>query len=933
MPLSWNEIRLRAANFVDEWQDRAINAREEADAQDFQTDFLNVFGVSRRQVANFEHRVSIGGQEDLFGDMTGGRRGYIDLFWKGRIIIEMKTPGKDMIKAYQQAKEYAVNLPPADLPEGILISDFNNFDYYNLEKDNEVEHFTLLELPQKVELFGYLAGYKDITFQAVSPVDIEAAEHMGELHDALKENNYTGHELEIYLVRLLFCLFADDSGIFDEKKLFFRYINERTNEDGSDLALHLGYIFETLNKPREKRLKNIDETLNKFPYIDGNLFEERLETAAFNSIMRKTLLKCCTLDWLQIKPEIFGAMFQSVKDKEKRRALGEHYTSETNILKVIKPLFLDELWEEFEKIRKLKSEIRIQRLLEFHTRLRKLKFLDPACGCGNFLVVSYRELRLLEIEVLSEYLQTQQVIDIELMIRVNVDQFYGIEIVEFPARIAQTALWLMDHLMNKKASERFGKYIARIPLTASPNIVISNALPIDWETIVPKSELSYILGNPPFVGKKEQSLEQKKELLQIFEKKASKLDYVTCWYKKAAQYIQGTDIEAAFVSTNSICQGEQVTLLWPELINKHGIKINFAHQTFKWNNEARGKAAVHCIIAGFGLNEKAQKKLFIYSDVSSDPVEIKANKINAYLLSADNVFIETRQKPICNVPNIYYGNIPIDDGHLILEEEEYKSLIKKEPFTKAMLRPYYGGYEFLNNKKRYCLWLEDISPAEIAKSHFVKDRIEKTRKFRLSSGREATRDLAAMPSLFGYRIKLPTSDYLLIPKVSSENRPYIPIGFMKPKNITNGSALIIPNAGLYEFGILTSVMHMAWMRYICGRMKSDYQYSASLVYNNFPWPELNEKKKELIKKSAQAVLDTRLLFPDSTLAELYNPSTMPPKLVKAHQKLDKAVEAAYDRSFDDDSQRVAYLFELYQKLCGELFVEEKKRGKGRKIFN
>ncbi|MDR2730689.1 MAG: hypothetical protein LBB81_07320, partial [Treponema sp.] len=630
MSLSWNEIRLRASTFVEEWKDKAPKAREEADAQDFQTDFLNIFGVSRRQVANFEHRVQIGGQTDSLGGTKGGHRGYIDLFWKGHFMIEMKTPGKDMVKAYRQAKEYAVNLPPADLPEGILISDFNNFDYYNLEKDNEVEHFTLQDLPQKVELFGYLAGYKDIKFQAVSAVDIKAAEHMGELHDALKENGYEGHELEMYLVRLLFCLFADDSGIYDEKKLFFKYIKERTNIDGSDLALHLGQIFDTLNKLKEKRYKNIDETLDKFPYINGSLFEERLDTAPFNSVMRNTLLKCCTLDWSQIKPEIFGAMFQSVKDKDKRRALGEHYTSETNILKVIKPLFLDALWEEFEKTRKLKSDIRVQRLLEFHTKLRKLKFLDPACGCGNFLVVSYRELRLLEIEVLSEYLQTQQVFDIELMIRVNVDQFYGIEIVEFPARIAQTALWLMDHLMNRKASEKFGKYIARIPLTASPTIVISNALPLDWETIVPKSELSYILGNPPFVGFKYANKAQKDDMQLVFGKicKTALLDYVCAWYKKAAEYIYGTEIEVAYVSTNSIVQGTQVGQLWGILINRYNVNINFAHKNFKWSNEAKGKAAVYCVIVGFSQVNRKKKLLIEYEDVSGNGIASQVEKIN-----------------------------------------------------------------------------------------------------------------------------------------------------------------------------------------------------------------------------------------------------------------------------------------------------------------
>jgi len=932
MPLSWNEIRLRASNFVEEWKDKTPKAMEEADAQDFQTDFLNIFGVSRRQVANFEHRVTIGGQEDLLGNTTGGRRGYIDLFWKGRFMIEMKTPGKDMVRAYQQAKEYAVNLPPADLPEGILICDFYNFDYYNLEKNNEVEHFTLPDLPQKVELFGYLAGYKDIKFQAVSPVDIEAAEHMGELHDALKESEYTGHQLEMYLVRLLFCLFADDSGIFEEKKLFYRYIKERTNEDGSDLAMHLGQIFEVLNKPEEKRLKNIDETLNKFPYINGNLFEERLETAAFNSLMRKTLLKCCTLDWSQIKPEIFGAMFQSVKDKESRRALGEHYTSEENILKVIKPLFLDALWEEFEKIRKLKSDIRIQRLLEFHTKLRQLKFLDPACGCGNFLVVSYRELRLLEIEVLSEYLQTQQVLDIELMVRVNVDQFYGIEIVEFPARIAQTALWLMDHLMNKKASQKFGKYIARIPLTASPSIVIANALPIDWETIVPKSELSYILGNPPFVGYKLQSEQQKQDLQLIFQDNVSAktLDYVTAWYIKAAQYMQNTNICTAFVSTNSICQGEQAIILWSGLMNKYNIKINFAHQTFKWSNEARGIAAVYVVIVGFAAYD-TNKLLYIYDNVKGEPDKYIPKMINPYLIDAETIFITKRTHPLQkDIPLMNYGSEPREGGFLLLTQDEKDDLINKEPYLKKYIKQFVSSDDFINNIKRYCFWLVDAAPSEIKKSKELLSRLKKVQDFRKNSKQKQAFASAENPSLFT-SIRQPKSSYLLIPIVSSENRKYIPIGYMKKDVITSNANFTISNASIYHFGILTSTMHMAWMRYVCGRLKSDYRYSNTIVYNNFPWPNPTEKQKAEIEKLAQAVLDARSQFPDSSFADLYDPLTMPKELLKAHQKLDKAVETAYGRTFDNDSERVAYLFELYQKLTGELFTETKKTGKGRKI--
>ena len=932
MPLLWNEIRLRASNFVNDWKDLAPKAREEADAQQFQTDFLNIFGVTRRQVANFEHRVRIGGEEDLLGNKTGGRRGYIDLFWKGRIMIEMKTPGKDMTKAYQQAKEYADNLPPDELPEGILICDFCNFDYYNLENDNELEQFTLADLPERVELFGYLAGYKDIKFQAVSDVDIEAAEHMGELHDALKDSKYTGHQLEMYLVRLLFCLFADDSGIFDEKKLFYKYIKQKTHEDGSDLALHLGQIFDILNKPEDKRLDNIDETLNKFPYVNGGLFEERLETAAFNSSMRRTLLKCCLLDWSKIKPEIFGAMFQSVKNKESRRELGEHYTSETNILKIIKPLFLDTLWEEFEKIRKLKSDIRTHRLLEFHTKLRQLKLLDPACGCGNFLVVSYRELRLLEIEVLAEYMQTQQVFDIELLIRVNVDQFFGMEIEEFPARIAQTALWLMDHLMNKKVEIMFGKYKPRIPLTASPTIVIGNALSIDWETIVPKDQLSYILGNPPFLGSKIMNDLQRKEVTTIFSgvKNCGILDYVTCWYGKATEYIKGTEIECAFVSTNSICQGEQVPVLWPELMNKHGVKINFAHQTFKWSNEARGKAAVYCVIIGFSLTNRDTKIIYQYAAVTSEPMETSAKQINAYLIDSDNIFIESRTNPICNVPEIGIGNKPIDDGNYLFTEDEKDEFLKKEPNAKKWFRKWIGSDEFINRYFRYCLWLGDCPPDELKKMPECLKRVENVRQFRLKSSSEATRKLAEKARRFHVE-NMPKNDYIVIPKVSSEKRKYIPIGFLSSDIIASDLVFIVPNATTYHFGILTSTMHMAWVRYICGRLEMRYRYSKDIVYNNFPFPNPTEKQKAEIEKLAHGVLDARLLFPNSSLADLYDPLAMPEELLKAHQKLDKAVEAAYGRTFDRDCQRVAYLFELYQKISGELFTETKKTGKGKKI--
>ena len=728
---------------------------------------------------------------------------------------------------------------------------------------------------------------------------------MGELYDALKENRYPEHDLELFLVRLLFCLFADDSGIFEEKKIFFKYIKEQTKEDGSDLALHIGLIFEMLNKPEDKRQINRDEIFKKFPYIDGGLFERKLDTAAFDSNMRKTLLKCCTLDWSKIKPEIFGAMFQSIKDKEKRRELGEHYTSEENILKVIKPLFLDELWDEFEKIRKISSAVRIQRLLEFHAGLQQLKFLDPACGCGNFLVVSYRELRMLEIEVLHEYLQTQQVLDIELMVRVNVNQFYGIEILEFPARIAQTALWLMDHLMNTIASQKFGKYITRIPLTASPSIVIENAIRIDWENLVTKNELSYILGNPPFVGYKFQTEEQKMDMRIVYPD-IKNLDYVCAWYNKSFNYIQGTNIKCSFVSTNSICQGEQVTQLWKPLITK-GLRINFAVPSFVWSNEAKGKAAVHCVIVGFSIN--ATK-----------------NDLNPYLLNAPTVFIGRRNKPICNLPKMQKGNEMYDDCNLIIEANEYEDFIKKEPLSKKYIKRYVGAEEFINNKIRYCIWLLDVEPNEIKKMPYVLKRVEAVRKFRLNSNREATKRTASTPTIFSV-IHQPITDYILVPVISSEKREYIPIGFMTPDVIVSYAVFTIPSASIYHFGILTSKMHMIWAKYICGRLKSDYRYSSDLVYNNFPCPEPTEKQKEAIEKAAQEILDCRAKFQNSSLADLYDPLLMPPVLYKAHQKLDKAVEIAYKKSFENDEERISYLFYLYQKLTEGLFADEVKKPK------
>jgi len=915
MSISWNEIKTRAAAFVNEWKDRAPSAREEADAQTFENDFFHVFGVERNKVAIFEQRVRVSDEAD----------GYIDLFWKGHIIVEMKSPGKDLDKAYRQALSYANALDQKELPKCILICDFVHFHHYDLEKGAARTEFALADLASYVELFSDLAGYKDVEYKKQDAVNVEAAERMGRLHDSLKESGYSGHQLEVYLVRLLFCLFADDTGIF-EHDAFIKYIVQRTNPDGSDLGLHLEKIFETLDKSEDRRQTTLDAQLAAFPYVNGGLFAERLDVADFNSKMRESIIECCALDWSRISPAIFGAMFQSVMKADERRNLGAHYTSEENILKLIHPLFLDELWAEFDKIRTLKSDVRKARLNEFHDKLSRLRFLDPACGCGNFLVITYRELRIIEIEVIRELLGGERLLDVDHYIKVNVDQFYGIEIEEFPAQIAEVAMWLMDHQMNSFVRDRFGEYYIRIPLRKSATIVCANALTTDWESVVPKDELSYILGNPPFVGARLMSPEQKADLNRVFGdlKGSGNLDLVTAWYKKAAIYIGDSDIKVAFVSTNSICQGEQVPILWRMLMQQHHVTINFAHTTFRWSNEARGQAAVYCVIVGFALSESKNKRLFQYSDVDGEPAETSASQINAYLIDAPIVFIDSRREAICSVLPISFGNMPNDGGNLILSHDERDSLLAKDPSLAPLIKEFLGAEDFINNIPRYCLWLKDTSPRLYKGKSIVIDRIESVKRMRQESSRAATRTLADYPMLFG-EIRQPDTDYILIPRHSSERRKYVPIGFMPKDIIAGDSNLIIPSATKYEFGIVTSQMHMAWMRYVCGRLKSDYRYSASLVYNNFPWPAPTDKQKADIDAAAQAVLDVRAKFPEASLADLYDPDTMPPTLAKAHARLDKLVEKAYGKSFESDMARVAFLFERYRELTGGLFTEPARK--------
>ena len=909
MPLSWNEIRNRSYSFVKEWEEETS---EHAEAKSFWDDFFHVFGISRRRVASFESHVK----------KTDGKDGFIDLLWKGMLLIEHKSRGKDLERAHQQAKNYFQGLKDEELPKYILVSDFEKFRLYDLDQGGTITaEFSITEFPKNIKHFGFIAGYRTTEIKPEDPVNIAAAEKMGKLHDQLKEIGYTGKSLEIYLVRLLFCLFAEDTGIF-ERNLFYEFIRLHTKEDGSDLAGELAQIFHVLNTPQDNRLKNLPEHLSAFEYVNGQLFSDFLPLAGFDSKMRKMLLEACVLDWGKISPAIFGSLFQSVMEAEARRNLGAHYTSESNILKVIKSLFLDDLWEEFERIKGNRKKLE-----KFHEKLATLTFFDPACGCGNFLVISYRELRMLELEILKIlYPDGILTFDISFLVRVDVDQFYGIEIEEFPAQIAQVAMWLMDHQMNLIVSEAFGHYFARLPLKKSATIIHGNALRLDWEDFIPKSNLSYILGNPPFIGKTYQTKEQKADVLHLSEeiKNASELDYVAAWYIKATNMMINSKIRCAFVSTNSITQGEQVIILWNWLLSKN-VDIFFAHRTFQWQNEARGKAAVHCVIIGFSTFKISPKFIFEYESIRGKPHMIPSKNINPYLVDAENLLIKKRRSPLNNSLPVRYGNKPTDDGNYIFTLEEKKDFIKKEPYSEKFFRRYIGAKEFINSIPRFCLWLRDSSPKELKESPEVLKRFEAVRNFRRNSSAKPTQKSAETPQNFFY-ISHTESNSLVIPENSSGRRNFIPVGYIDKNVIASNLLYVIPNASIFDFGIITSTMHMSWVRTVGGRLKSDYRYIGSIVYNNFPWPKSpTEKQIKSVEKMAERILEVRDKYPDSTLADLYDPLTMPSELVKAHNKLDQAVDKCYrSQPFTTEMKRVEFLFELYKK-----YIENEKQSKAK----
>ncbi|MEX3843186.1 class I SAM-dependent DNA methyltransferase [Paraburkholderia sp. BR10882] len=922
--LSFPEIRTRLQAFAKQWKQAE---RENADAKLFWARFYECFGIRPESATIYEKAV----------DKLDGSRGFIDSFIPGLLIVEHKSKGKDLNSAFTQASDYFTALAEGERPRYIIVSDFARFRLYDLKTDTQAE-CKLADISKHAGWFRFLVE-DDAAPEIVeeSPINRQAAYAVSKLHEALLQANFRGRDLEVFLTRLLFCFFADDTGIFGQDGVFRRYV-ETTRPDGRDTGQSLAILFDVLDTPDSDRSSNLDERLAVFAYINGSLFSERTRIPSFDVDMRTLLVKCAELDWSGISPAIFGAMFQGVleahtpdeKRQASRRELGAHYTSERNILRVINPLFMDDLRAEFEKARKSKP-----RLQALYDKLPTLTFFDPACGCGNFLVIAYRELRRLENDVIAalfvDFGQGPGLLDVSTLCRVRVNQFYGLEIDDAAAHIARVALWITDHQMNLESADRFGNTRPTVPLVDTPHVHQENALRVDWASILQPAQCSYVMGNPPFVGAKYLSDAQREDTRLIFAKinNGGLLDYVAAWYVKALAYIQQNPmIDVAFVSTNSITQGEQVSALWGPLL-QGGIHIRFAHRTFQWSNEGKGIAAVHCVIIGFGLRVPDRCTIYDYTgDIKAEHAQvIAAKRINPYLVDAPDYLLRNRRTPICPVPEIGIGNKPIDGGHYLFTDDEKAAFIELEPKAASLFRRWYGSVEFINNLNRWCLWLGDLKPNELRSMPECMKRIEAVRKRRLASDSIPTQKLADKPTRFHVEF-MPDKPFLVIPEVSSYRREFIPLGYLEPPTLASNKVRLMPDATLYHFAVLHSTMHMAWVRTVTGRLKSDYQYSVTIVFNNYPWPEPSNAQREALEATGQAILDARALYPGSSLADLYDPRTMPTELRKAHVANDRAVDAAYGFKGDkSDAVRVAFLFVLYGKLTSLLPREKPKRAR------
>ncbi len=927
------EQRKAAKAFAEAWQGKGD---EKQHTQQFWSDLLHrVYGITDfSQRVEFEKRVPL------------EHTSFIDVFIpETHVIIEQKSLGIDLLKRkkqsdgselnpFEQAQRYGGRLPFSERPRWIVTCNFEKFYIYDMNEVRPEEkpiEILLAELPEKYHLLSFLldATVKKITVE--QQLSVKAGELVGKLYDLMLPqykdpvNPETLKSLNIFCVRIVFCLYAEDAMLFGAKgSEFHDYLVSFLDKNRRTALINL---FRILNTPEAERDPYEEQALLDFPYVNGGLFEGDIEIPRLSDDVMKLILEDLSenLDWSKISPTIFGAVFESTLNPETRRSGGMHYTSIENIHKVIDPLFLDDLQTEFETIlhnEKLSKPKRNEALDRFHDKLASLHFLDPAAGSGNFLTETFLSLRRLENKVIEQQLKGLMVLEFANPVKVSIGQFAGIEINDFAVTVARTALWIAESQMIKETEAIVNQTIDFFPLKTDAKIVEGNALRMDWNDVAPKTKLNYIMGNPPFLGYSLQSREQKEDMLSVYideqgnpYKKAGKIDYVTGWYYKAAQFMQGTSIRAAFVSTNSITQGEQVAGAWEPLYKQFGIHIDFAYRTFKWGNEASDQAAVHVVIIGFSVAPNYQEKIIFDSEANDT---IVAQNITPYLTDGDVVFIESRTSPLCKSPDMIYGNKPTDGGNFFLTEEEKNEVMKREPQLAPFIKKMYGASEFLNNKERYCLWLKDVNPSEIRKSKFLQERVAAVKAFRLASTKKQTRDSAETPMLF-QEIRQPKSEYIIVPRHSSENRRYVPFGFVDADVIVNDAVQIMPEANLYHFGILESNVHMAWMRAVAGRLEMRYRYSKDIVYNNFPWPEPTETQKAKIEATAQGILDARALYPESSLADLYDELTMPTELRKAHKANDRAVMEAYGMwgKVHSEAECVAWLFRMYQKLTDE----------------
>lgn len=894
-------MRRRAVAFAAKFAD---STSEAADRQTFWNEFFAIFGVDRTQVAAFEL---------LAKRASTGNRGWIDLIYPGHMAAEHKSAGEPLGPAMQQLIDYLPSLTKAEHPWLLVACDFQRFRWRNLRDDSKGE-FRLDELSDNVDLFAWIAGHGDPghEFENVADADLKATQLLADIHDRLALNGYGGHALREWLTRVLFCLFADDSGVWD-RAAFHAYIAAYTRPDGADLGPSLAYLFQILNTPEPLRPRNLEESLAQFTFINGDLFAETIQIPPCDEETRDALLSACLFDWAAISPAIFGSMFQNVMNKEERRTLGAHYTTEENILRTIGPLFLDDLASELSRAQTKPT------LEAFLDKLSRLTFFDPACGCGNFLVIAYREVRKLETEAVrllrkKQGRSEQMAMDITLLFKVRVDQFYGIEIEEFPARIARTALYLMDHQCNRAVSAEFGQHYARFPIPAAPHITIANALRTDWNDVLPAARASFVFGNPPFIGRGLVQSAHREELEAIWGAQLnSNIDYVSGWFGCALTYLEENPTARwAFVATNSICQGEAVPPIWSAIL-RGGWRTRFAHRSLRWTSEAKGKAAVHVSIVGFDKAETPKPTLWVYPDGGRGaPVEQQANNINPYLVDAPACIVIPREKPVSeDLPPVNFGNMARDGGFLLVEPDEYEA-VRADSIAARYLRPFLGARELMHSEPRWCLWMVDLIPGDVAKSKVLRDRLEGVRTFREVSQASSTRAMAMTPHLFGQRSQ-PQSNYLAIPRHVSEQRRYFPVRYCSPDVICGDANFLASDPDGLLLGLLSSSMFATWLKTVGGRIKSDPRFSKTLVYNNFPLPDLSVAARARIVAAARAVVEARLAYPDSSLADLYDPLGTPAALASAHNALDSAVDRVFGagRRIENVAQRQRLLFDQY----------------------